>query len=105
MSRKERIEQIINENLNPNHLEIYNESHMHHVPKDSETHFKLIIVADKFGDLNRIERHRLVNKLLKSELDSDLHALSLHLFNSSEWNDKGETVLKSPACRDGYKNG
>ena len=45
-SRYERIYKIINNSLKTNHLEIINESKFHSVPKDSETHFKLIIVCE-----------------------------------------------------------
>lgn len=36
--------------LNPSYIEIINESYMHNVPKGSETHFKVIVVSDKFTD-------------------------------------------------------
>lgn len=36
--------------LSPKHMEILNESYMHNVPKGSETHFKVLIVSDKFSD-------------------------------------------------------
>lgn len=34
--------------FNPKVLQLINESYMHNVPKDAETHFKVIIVADEF---------------------------------------------------------
>lgn len=34
--------------LEPSYLEILNESYMHNVPKGSETHFKVLVVSDKF---------------------------------------------------------
>lgn len=34
--------------LTPSHMEIINESYMHNVPKGSETHFKVVVVSDKF---------------------------------------------------------
>lgn len=40
--------QQLTSNFNPSHLEIINESKFHSVPKDSETHFKLIIVSQEF---------------------------------------------------------
>lgn len=41
--------------LNPKHLEILNESYMHNVPKGSETHFKVLVVSDKFNDQTLIK--------------------------------------------------
>ncbi|HCP04161.1 MAG TPA: BolA family transcriptional regulator, partial [Pseudomonas sp.] len=32
--------------LNPAHLELINESHMHSVPPGSESHFKAVVVSE-----------------------------------------------------------
>ena len=34
--------------MQPSHLEVINESHMHNVPRSSETHFKVVVVAEAF---------------------------------------------------------
>ncbi|XP_048514386.1 DNA-binding transcriptional regulator BolA isoform X2 [Athalia rosae] len=65
--------------LGPSFIEISNESHMHNVPKGSETHFKVIVVSDKFVDQPLIKRHRMVNDLLQNELQTGVHALSIVL--------------------------
>ncbi|MGQ3888922.1 BolA family protein [Legionella sp. CNM-1927-20] len=92
-------------NLDPALLEIENESHNHHVPPGSETHFKLVVVAHAFENLERIDRHRKVNALLATELKTGLHALSLHLYSPSEWENKQKQVPSSPACRGGFRHG
>lgn len=51
----EAITAAINEHLQPVHLEVINESYMHNVPKGAETHFKVLIVSDKFEDLPLIK--------------------------------------------------
>lgn len=43
------------ETFNPVHLDILNESHMHNVPPGSETHFKVVVVSDKFNNLPLIK--------------------------------------------------
>ncbi|MGY8992269.1 MAG: BolA family protein, partial [Rhodospirillales bacterium] len=48
MSVQSVIESKISESLAPSYLEVINESHMHSVPPGSESHFKVIIVADSF---------------------------------------------------------
>jgi BolA protein len=105
MSRSERINQLINLELAPNYLDVEDESSKHHVPEGAETHFKLSIVTTQFNGLSRINRHRLVNKLLAEELRSGLHALSLHLYTPEEWKERSGAVPNSPACRDGYRHG
>lgn len=41
--------------LSPSHIEIINESYMHNVPKNSETHFKVLVVSNKFKDITLIK--------------------------------------------------
>lgn len=91
----------LSEKFSPSHLEIINESYMHNVPKGSETHFKVVIVSDKFVDTKLIARHRMVNESLESELQSGVHALSIVAKTPDQWA-QGQTVGKSPACRGGF---
>nr|CAD7576204.1 unnamed protein product [Timema californicum] len=68
--------------LNPVHLEVINESYMHNAPKGSESHFKVVVVSEKFESLPLIKRHRLVNEALQQELQTSIHALSISLANT-----------------------
>lgn len=105
MTRKQRIETIISENINATHVEIIDESHKHHVPEDHESHFNILIISKEFQALSMLTRHRLLNKLLASEFNNGLHALSLHLHTPVEWEAKRESRPDSPNCRDGYRHG
>merc|ERR1712242_242410 len=71
----------------PNHLDVINESHMHNVPKGSETHFKVVVVSEKFRDTKLIARHRMVNDLLSEELKTGVHALSIVAKTPDQWTD------------------
>ena len=102
MTRAERIQTLLSEQLQTVFVSIDNESHKHHVPMDSETHFKLVIVALDFQALSKIARHRLIHKLLNDELSTGLHALSLHLYTPTEWDSQQTQVPQTPSCRDGY---
>jgi BolA protein len=105
MLREERIDKIIRTAFVASFLAIENESHRHHVPQGSETHFKVVLVADAFKGMTRIARHRKINNLLAGELSSGLHALSLHLYTLEEWEQRNKVSHNSPACKDGYRHG
>lgn len=64
-----RTEQLIVNKLStafkPSHLEVINESYMHNVPKGSETHFKVVVVSEKFNDLPLIKVTKLLNSSLR----------------------------------------
>ncbi|XP_018323248.1 bolA-like protein DDB_G0274169 isoform X1 [Agrilus planipennis] len=89
-------------NLNTTHLEVINESYMHNVPKGSETHFKVVVISEKFKDLPLIKRHRLVNNLLKDELQSGVHALSIVAKTPEQWQESDKIIESSPNCRGGF---
>ena len=69
------------DHFDPTHLDVINESHMHRVPPNSQTHFKVTLVSHAFKSLSRIQRHRSVNKVLAQELDEHIHALGLHFIH------------------------
>ena len=81
-----RTSDIITEKLTeafaPADLRVVDESHRHeghagHRP-GGETHFRVYIVSDAFRGKSRIERHRMINAALASELAGGVHALAIH---------------------------
>ena len=88
--------------FSPLHLEVINESDMHNVPKGSESHFKVVIVTEKFEGLRLVGRHRLVYGLLAEELTESVHALALHTYTPEQWESLNiPQVPKSPNCMGG----
>lgn len=97
-----RIRGCLEKGLKLAHLEVVNESYMHNVPKGSETHFKVLVVADDFKDLQLIKRHRMVNTLVKDELKEDfVHALSIEAKAPEELKENYK-LDPSPSCKGGF---
>ena len=103
MSIQNTIEQKIVDAIPILGLEVINESHMHNVPQGSESHFKVLVVAEAFQSQNRVQRHRTINGLLAEELQGPVHALSMHLFSPKEWEEAQNKEWASPRCRGGNK--
>ncbi len=101
MNMQATIEQKLNDALNPEVLEIINESHMHSGPA-TESHFKVVAVSDAFAGKMLIARHRMVNAALKDEL-ANIHALALHTMTPEEYFEKAGKVADSPQCEGGGK--
>ncbi len=57
MTIQASIEGKLAEALAPDHLEVVNESHQHNVPPNSETHFKVVVVATEFDSKRKVARH------------------------------------------------
>lgn len=48
-------------------------------------HFSLTVISDKFTGMNRLERHRLVQKILSDFIQTDkIHALRMRLKTYNE---------------------
>lgn len=92
----------LNVALSPSHLEVINESHKHSGPRDAETHFKIIIVADAFIGQRSVARHQMIYQTLAAELAANVHALAIHTFTDDEWSAQPSSP-DSPQCMGGSK--
>ncbi|RIY31659.1 hypothetical protein CJP74_06570 [Psittacicella melopsittaci] len=94
---KIKIEQLLEAKFNPEHLEVIDESYMHHAGPEAGSHYKVIMVSSIFAEQKLIQRQREVNKVLKEVLANDIHALSLKLYSPEEW-EKQPIIPESPKC-------
>ncbi len=104
MTVQQSIETKIAAALAPSHLEVVDESHMHAVPPGSESHFRVVVVSERFEGLALVRRHQTVNQLLDQELREGVHALSMQTLTAAEWTRRGGRTRASPACQGGSKN-
>jgi BolA family transcriptional regulator, general stress-responsive regulator len=79
---QEMITRKLTEAFAPESLRVVDESQQHaghagHRP-GGETHFRIYIVTLAFQGKSRLERHRLINQTLSSELAAGVHALAIH---------------------------
>lgn len=86
--------------LNPRHLEVVNESYMHNVPEGAESHFKVVVVSSAFEGQRKVARHQKIYGLVGDLLAGELHALALHTYTPSEW-EETDAAPSSPHCRGG----
>ena len=100
--RHQRIEDALSEALSPRHLEVEDESAQHNVPSGSQSHFRVVAVAEVFAGESAIARHRRVYAALAEELAGGLHALALHTYTPAEWQAAGQAPA-SPPCKGGEK--
>lgn len=96
-SRAQRIQDQL-KTLNSVHFELENESDQHSGPKGRETHFKLLIVSSVFENQSRVDRQRQIFDLLKNEMQTGLHALSIRALTPQEWEQK-QNLFQSPECK------
>lgn len=101
---QQEIEQQLQQQLSPVHLEVLNESHQHSVPPDSETHFKVILVSPAFDGKRKVARHQQVYAALAAQLEGPVHALALHTYTPAEWQQRQQEAPASPQCLGGSKN-
>lgn len=85
---KERLNKALMD-LEPIFIEIIDdsESHRGHAGHNGsgESHFNIKIVSSAFNGKSMVDRHRMVNSLIKHEFTSTLHALSMKLISAEEF--------------------
>ncbi len=89
MKRKINIENLILKNYEPVFYSVIDVSEQHrghqNFKEDVESHFEITIVSEKFKNLTRIERHRMVNQTLKEEFLLDLHSVIIKTYTLEEY--------------------
>jgi BolA protein len=86
----ERVQQIkakLRETLEPESLDIIDDSHKHaghEGSKGGAGHFDLTIVSEKFSGMNTIGRHRLIYDALSDMMPAEIHALSIKALSPEE---------------------
>lgn len=101
---EETMAQKLTEAMPLDYLELINESDMHNVPPGSESHFKLTIVSKAFEGKNLLAQHRMINAILASELQQNIHALALHTYTPAQWQETQGISPDSPPCLGGGKS-
>ncbi|NIH15385.1 transcriptional regulator BolA [Serratia symbiotica] len=96
---REQIEAKLMVTFEPTHLDVVDESYRHNVPVGSESHFKVVLVSDRFIGERLITRHRSIYGVLSEELANGVRALALHTFTLKEWEGQQTKVPASPHCR------
>ena len=81
MTTRDVIAEKLTKAFAPERLEVIDESHLHAghagARPGGETHYRVYIVSQAFRGKSRIDRHRLVNATLSSELEGGVHALAI----------------------------
>jgi BolA protein len=81
MTTRDVITEKLTEAFAPERLEVVDDSHRHAghagAKPGGETHYSVHIVAQAFRGKSRIDRHRMVNATLASELQGGVHALAI----------------------------
>lgn len=89
MNRVERIREALQQALDPELLEVKDDSHRHaghEGARDGRGHFKVHVVSAAFEGKLPLARHRAVYAALGTMMETDIHALSI----------RAETPVKNP---------
>lgn len=73
--------------LNPERLEIEDQSHLHAGHAGARAgggHFAVLIVSQHFSGKSLLDRHRMVYRALQSAMETEIHALSIKAFAPGE---------------------
>ena len=86
-TRLERLTERLRSGLEPEALEVIDDSHRHagHAgAADGRGHFSVFVVSKRFAGLNTLRRHRLVYEVVGDMMTTDIHALSIQALAPGE---------------------
>lgn len=84
-----RIEVLLREALQPEFLEVRDESAAHAGHANAgKGHFRLRIVSNRFEGQKPLQRHRLINEALSTLFESGVHALAIEALTPQEYSRK-----------------
>jgi len=87
-SRTERIRKTLEKEFHPLSLTIEDDSWKHAghagAMEHGGGHFVVRIVSERFADISRIERHRVINEALAPLFGEAIHALQIRAFSPDE---------------------
>ena len=83
MSIRQEIHDKLNTSFAPNRLEVVDDSESHRghagYQEGGQSHFNVLIRAQAFENMSRIQKHRAVHKAIGAELVGRIHALALDI--------------------------
>ena len=88
-----RLQASLQAHFAPSHLVVIDDSHKH--SKGPDSHYRVVVVSDKFEGLGLVARHREVQGCAKHLFEEGLHALAITAKTTKEWNGK---IPGTPAC-------
>lgn len=97
MQVQQSIERKLREALEPQHLEVVNESHGHAGP-GAETHFRVVVVSAAFEGKTRVGQHQMIYQALAQERAEGVHALGIQTFTPAQYESQHADRVESPPC-------
>tara|TARA_R110002049_G_scaffold1062_24_gene8077 strand:+ start:2005 stop:2295 length:291 start_codon:yes stop_codon:yes gene_type:complete len=85
--RVSMIERRLTEAFDPTELQVKDQSHLHAGHAGAEGgmgHYAVHIVSDHFTGMPSIARHRAIYEALGTLLETDIHAVKIKAFSTSE---------------------
>jgi stress-induced morphogen len=100
------VEEAVAEEFAPEHLEVLNESHGR---AEDESHFKVVVVSDRFEGQRPLQRHRAVNAAIVKRSPTEdgalpFHSLTIVAKTPAQWSEDA-SVPDSPQCAGGDGSG
>jgi BolA family transcriptional regulator, general stress-responsive regulator len=78
----DEIKKKINKKINPENITLIDNSHLHSKHKffdPKKLHLKIIIQSSTLSKMNKIDAHKKIFSILKSEMQSKIHALEIEI--------------------------
>ena len=78
----EEVKVKINKKFNTENINIIDKSHLHSKHKSfdpNKYHLKIVIKSKRLKEMEKIDAHRKIFSILKSEMENKIHALEIEI--------------------------
>ena len=82
MNLFDTVKEKINKKINPENIILIDNSHYHNKHKSfdpNKSHIKIIISSKKLKNMPKLEAHKAIYSVLKSEMKNNIHALEIEI--------------------------
>ena len=82
MTLLNQIKDKINKKINPENIELIDNSFLHFKHKSFDSnklHLKIIIKSEKLKKMKKIDSHKLIFSILRDEMKDNIHALEIEI--------------------------
>ena len=88
-----RLQATLQSSFAPSHIQVLDDSHKH--TKGPNSHYRVVVVSERFAGMGMVERHRAVQGSVREMFKEGLHSLAITAKTPGEWTGK---VPGTPGC-------
>ncbi|XRX42717.1 MAG: BolA family protein [Buchnera aphidicola (Eriosoma harunire)] len=96
----QQIKTLLSKKFHTNKIIIKNHSQKHNFHRINKiiTHLQIVIISQFFLNKTLLDRHRIIQDIIKNNVTHTIYSISIHAYTKSEWNTTNKNTLYNSLC-------